>query len=202
MTLRTKIGLALSGALAAGLLLAPVTAHADPTPHYTVTGNSPLLAATVTGHEATITATATGGAMCSTPIVTRGTVDAAALQEALDQFATNPGSTPSLPGISDLSNVVYPTVVTTTPPTFDPPLASFTTATSPYTVALPSLTDDTYSALTGFVDPAEPYEFVYHLRSFQIGATVPNPDGDNDGGGEGSSGSAGGVGSLGDMFGS
>ncbi len=42
MTLRTKIGLAVSGALAAGLLLAPpVTAHADPTPHYTVAGNSP-----------------------------------------------------------------------------------------------------------------------------------------------------------------
>ncbi|MGK2242604.1 hypothetical protein D6M20_01775 (plasmid) [Rhodococcus qingshengii] len=201
MTLRTKIGLALGGALAVGLLLAPVTAHADPTPHYTVTGNSSLLTATVTGYEATITATATGGAMCSTPIVTRGTVDAAALQEALDQFAINPGSTPSLPGISDLSNVVYPTVVTTTPPTFDPPLASFTTATSPYTVALPSLTDDTYSALTGCVDPAEPYEFVYHLRSFQIGATVPNPDddNDNDSGGEGSAGSAG---SLGNIFGS
>ena len=56
--------------------------------------------------------------------------------------------------------------------------------------------------LTGCVDPAEPYEFVYHLRSFQIGATVPNPDDDNDSGGEGSSGSAGGAGSLGNMFGS
>ena len=202
MTLRTKIGLALGGALAVGLLLAPVTAHADPTPHYTVTGNSSLLTATVTGYEATITATATGGAMCSTPIVTRGTVDAAALQEALDQFAINPGQHP------EPSRYQWTSPTWCTRPLSPPPHRHSTPrslpsprATSPYTVALPSLTDDTYSALTGCVDPAEPYEFVYHLRSFQIGATVPNPDddNDNDSGGEGSAGSAG---SLGNIFGS
>lgn len=196
MKRRIKVGAVMIGGCAlAGLLVTPGIAQAETTLQFIVDDNSPALTATVTGSVATVTVTAPEGpVICSTPIVVRGALDADAIQQALDQAAADSENIPSIPGLTDYSAVIYPRVVSTDPPVFDPELGAVIGSgdNRSHTATLTELDEGTYGALTSCIDPGRSYEFNIAVRNFDIGTN----GGTNPGGGGTTSGS------LGNLFGS
>lgn len=199
MKLRNKVGAVMIGGFAtAGMLIAPGIAQAETTPQFIVDDNSPALTATVTGSDAAVTVTvAEGSVVCSTPIVTRGALDADAIQQALDQAVANSEDISSIPGLpADYSTVIYPRVVSTDPPVFDPEpgVVSGIGENRSHTAALTDLDEGRYGALTSCADTGRPYEVNIAIRNFDIGTNGGTNPGDGGGGAT--------SGSLGSLFGS
>lgn len=197
MKLRNQI-LAAGSLAAATLLTAPAVAQAappaPPSSNFDVIENSPLLTATVTGQDAAITVTVPEGTLtCTTPVVKSGSLDADAIQQALDEFAANPHEAPTIPGLaeSDLSSIIYPTLVSTDPFVFDPPMGPVinngNVSNSPFTAELTALADGAYGAFTSCNDPTDPRNVDFYIRNFQVGEVTPIPD-------------VGGTGSLANLF--
>lgn len=166
--------------IAVGIMLTmPSTVAADTTDRtYRFHEYTSVLTTQTTGDRARITvAPPDGSAACSTPTVVSGRLHVAVMRAAYVRWAANPAGDFAIPGVADTSRYVYPTVVSTAPPTFDPAPASVAPQDR-YTVRITRMDEGRYGAVTTCADPARPSDIDVHVRNFEIDSAPrgPTPD--------------------------
>lgn len=173
---RSGTALLVAGIAAGTLLAVPATASAGTTDKtYRFHEYSPALATQTAGDRARVTVTVPDGpAECSTPTVVHGRLHVAVMRAAYEKWAANPAGDFAIPGVTDTLRYVYPTVVSTDPPTLDPAPASVAPR-GRYTARIAGLDEGRYGAVTTCADPSRPSDVDVYVRNFEIVSSPPFP---------------------------